>query len=79
MAVSSRSRTAGSLLRSDSNTSRNASPLPPTKSKKARNVAGTRCRLSVVDDSAPLTLRISSATLSSSRARYSSSLPGKCW
>src|SRR5215471_10937607 len=79
MVWSRRSRTAGSLLRSDSNTSRNASPELLTKSKNAWKVAGTRCLLSVVEERASRTILTSSCALSSSSARYSSSLPGKCW
>src|SRR5580704_9070851 len=47
--------------------------------KYALNVAATRCLLSVVERSAARTVSTSSSTLWSSRARYRSSLPGKCW
>ena len=79
MVASSRSRTAGSLRRSDSKTRRNASPVLATKSKKAWKVALTRCLLSLVEASASRMVSVSASTLSSSNARYRSSLPGKCW
>src|SRR5580704_6760625 len=47
--------------------------------KYALNVAATRCLLSLVERSASRTASTSSSTLWSSRARYRSSLPGKCW
>src|SRR5580693_4998264 len=47
--------------------------------KYALNVAATRCLFSVVERSASRTVSTSSSTLWSSRARYRSSLPGKCW
>ena len=50
-----------------------------TKSKNAWNVAVTRCLLSVVEASALRIVAVSASPLSSSSARYSSSLPGKCW
>ena len=48
---------------------RNASPEPLTKSKNAWKVAGTRCLLSVVEESALRMLPMSSSTPSSSSAR----------
>lgn len=42
-------------------------------------VASTRRWFSCVESSARRTAWTRSAALSSSRARYSSSLPGKCW
>ena len=67
--ASSRSRTAGSLRRSDSKTRRKAWPVLSTKSKKAVKVAVTRCLLSVLEASALRTVAASASTLSSSRAR----------
>ena len=53
--LSTRSRTATSLVRSDSNTRRNGAPSRATNSKYAAIVAATRCLLSVVEASAART------------------------
>ena len=58
-AASSRSRTAGSLVKSDSKTSRNVPLCSATYPKYAANVALTRCRLSVVERIASGTASIS--------------------
>src|SRR5919206_566458 len=65
---SSRSRTSASLVKSDSNTSRNDSLSESMNAKKAAIVAATRCLLSLVEASASRVAATSSSVCCSSSA-----------